>query len=139
MTNLDIAKENLVGNTISLFKEGKSITSQKKGISPMMEYIEKGIDLNGFSVADVVVGKAVALLFVKAKIVSVFSKVISESALAVLKNYNIPVEYETLVPYIINRKKDGMCPMEKTVINENNPEIAYNLLKEKLKELKIKN
>jgi len=64
MTDLELAKRNLAGHTICLCKDGKLLTSDKRGISPMMDFIEEGRDVTGYSVADKIVGKAAAFLFV---------------------------------------------------------------------------
>ncbi|MBQ8426083.1 MAG: DUF1893 domain-containing protein [Clostridia bacterium] len=133
------AKENLNNHTIALVKNNVIIVSEKKGISPMMDYIKDGVDLNGFSVADVIVGKAVALLFVKEGIKNVFAKVISKAGLEVLKEYKIYTEYETLTDNIINRKGTDICPMEKTVLEISDPSYAYEKLKETLSLLKNNN
>ena len=66
MTDLELAKRNLAGHTICLCKDGKLLTSNKRGISPMMDFIEEGRDVTGYSVADKIVGKAAAFLFVLA-------------------------------------------------------------------------
>ena len=139
MIDLEYAKQYLAGNTISLYKDGVNIISSKKGITPMMECIEKGVNLCNFSVADMVVGKAVAFLFIKAQIKSVYAKIISKPAMELLSKFKIPYEYETEVPYIINRQKTGVCPMESTVIDVEDVDEAYMLLKNKLKELNSKN
>ena len=133
MTDIELAKENLDGHTLCLCKDGKLIFSEKRGIAPMMGFIADGTELNGYSVADIVVGKAAALLFVKSGIKSVFAKTLSESGKSVLEKYGIPCEYDTLTEKIINRDGTDICPMEKTVLNVDDPEQAYSLLKEKLK------
>ena len=136
MTDLQIAKNNLAGHTICLCKDGQCIYSEKKGIAPMMGFIADGLQLEGYSVADVVVGKAAALLFVKSRIKAVFAKTLSKSGEEVLKNNNIPYEYEVLTDKIINRDGTDICPMEKTVIQTDDPEDGYILLKNKLQSLK---
>ncbi len=136
MTDLQIAKNNLIGHTICLCKDGNCIFSDKRGISPMMEFIADGANLSEYSVADVIVGKAVAMLFVKSGIKSVFAKTLSESAKIVFELFNIPYEYEVLTEKIINRQGNDICPMEKTVANTDNVEEAYILLKEKLELMK---
>lgn len=135
-TDIEKAKECLQENTIALCKGCFSFVSAKKGIAPMMEFIELGIDFEGFSVADKVVGKAVALLFVKSKIANLYTKTLSKSAKQVLDKYNIPYTYDTLCDYIKNRKGDGRCPMESAVENTFDPEKAYEILKEKLAQMK---
>ena len=132
MTDLQIAKNNLAGHTICLCKDGACLYCEKRGIAPMMNFIEDGVDLTGYSVADVVVGKAAALLFVKCGIKNVFAKTLSKRGESILKNYGVNYEYETLTENIINRAGTDICPMEKAVANTDNPEDAYGVLKNKL-------
>ncbi len=137
MNNLEIAKSKLVGdNTCVLVKDETIYVSTKTGISPMMEYIEENLDLHGFSVADRIVGKAAAMLFVKAGIVEVFSKVISKPAVEFLNKHGIKVSFDTLTERIINRAGTGLCPMEETVKDVEDFEKGYKLLKAKIIEFR---
>ncbi|MDE7405819.1 MAG: DUF1893 domain-containing protein [Clostridiales bacterium] len=133
MTDLQIAKYNLFGHTICLCKGGDCLYSESRGIAPMMNFIAGGVDLSGYSVADVVVGKAAALLFVKCGIKNVFAKTLSQSAKNILEFYDVAYEYETLTERIINRAGTDTCPMEKAVRDIDNLEQAYSILKDKLK------
>ena len=139
MSDLQIAKNNLSGYSICLCKDGNCLYSESRGIAPMMNFIEGGANLAGYSVADLVVGKAAALLFVKCGIVRVFAKVLSQSAEKILRLYGIVYEYEALTEKIINRAGTDVCPMEKAVADTDNPEKAYTVLKNKLAELKSTN
>lgn len=132
MKDLTTAKNNIGLHTICFCKDGQCITDDKRGIAPMMGFIARGLDLNGYSVADKMVGKAVALLFVKCGIASVYAKTLSLSGKAVLEKFNIPFEYDSLVEKVINRDGTDTCPMEKTVTDTTDPEEAYLLLKNKL-------
>ncbi len=134
MTDLELAKRNLAGHTICLCKDGKLLTSDKRGISPMMDFIEEGRDVAGYSVADKIVGKAAAFLFVLARIREVYAEVLSAEGKRVLDENGIPCSFSALTDKIINRKGDGMCPMETLVQEENEPKRAYALLKKKLSE-----
>ncbi|MDE5592741.1 MAG: DUF1893 domain-containing protein [Clostridiales bacterium] len=138
MTDLQIAKNNLSGHTICLCKGGECLYSESRGIAPMMNFIADGVDLSGYSVADVVVGKAAALLFVKCGIKNVFAKTLSQSAKSVLELYGITYEYETLTERIINRAGTDTCPMEKAVWDTSDPDEAYSTLKDKLKAMNEK-
>ena len=109
MTDLQTAKNNLEGHTICLCKEGKYLFSEKRGIAPMMDFIADGVDLSGYTVADLVVGKAAAMLFVKCGIKRVFAKTLSEHAKRVLEMYGIDYEYDTLALNIINRDGTDVC------------------------------
>lgn len=103
----------------------------------MMELIAEGVDLSGYSVADRVVGKAAALLFVKCGILAVYAQNLSESGKTVLEWYGISYEYTTLTDRIINREGTDICPMEKAVLHCNDAERAYKLLKDKLEHMSL--
>lgn len=136
MTDLQTAKENLAGHTICLCKDGTLLFSEKRGIAPMMGFIAENKDLRGYSVADLIVGKAAALLFVKSGIKSVFAKTLSKGGQAVLEKFGIPYEYETLTDKIINRAGTDICPMEKAVSPTEDPEEGYRLLRKQIELLK---
>lgn len=132
MTDLETAVANLDGHSICLCRNSEYFTDDRKGISPMMNFINSGKDLNGYSCADIIVGKAAAMLFVKAGITAVFGKVMSKGGAEVLEKYGIPFKYETLTDKIINRQGNDICPMEKTVESISDIEKAYLALKTKL-------
>lgn len=111
--------------------------SEKKGVAPMMGFWADGIDLGGFSAADRVVGRAAAFLFVAAGVRELYTEVLSEGALQVLDAYGIPVTYGTLTPYIINRRGDGMCPMESAVKDLNDPNEARTAILQTMSRLGI--
>lgn len=77
--------------------------------------------LNRASVADKVVGKGAAALMALGNVSEVWADTISRSALAVLRQAGIQVEYATLVPYIINRRGDGICPVERLCADCSSP------------------
>ena len=134
MTDLELAKRNLAGHTICLCKDGNLLTSDKRGISPMMDFIEEDRDVAGYSVADKIVGKAAAFLFVLAGITEVYAEVVSSEGKRVLDEHGIPCSFSVMTENIVNRKGDGMCPMESAVKEENDPKKAYALSKAKLSE-----
>ena len=101
----------------------------------MMRFLAERLDLRGYSVADVIVGKAAAMLFVKSGISEVYGEVMSEAGSAYLQEHEIPCTYGTLTEKIINRKGDGICPMEQTVAELDNPEEGYKALKERMTQL----
>ncbi len=137
MTDLERAKLELVGDKTCVLVKGNTIYySTMSGIAPMIDFIDRKIDLTGFSVADKIVGKAVAMLFILKGIKSVYAEVLSKSALDFFKSNGVNVEYATLTERIINRKGDRLCPMESTVLNIDDCNLAYIKLKEKLNSLR---
>lgn len=110
--------------------------SDLKGIKPLMQFIQEG--KKGYYVADKIVGKAAAYLFILLEVKAVYADTISVAGLKVLEDNNIPVYYRQLVEYIINRIGDDMCPMEKTVKDIDDPKLAHQALAEKINEMQVK-
>lgn len=120
-----------------VFCKGKSvIKSDKAGLKPILGLIEQGLDLNGFCVADKIIGKAAAMLFIANGITEVFGSVMSKSAIAVFEKYGIEHSYEKLAEKIINNAGTGPCPMELSVESLQNPELAYFTIKERLEKMR---
>lgn len=117
-------------------KGDRILTSRRRGIRPLLEWIAQGEDLRGASAADKIVGKAAALLYVLMGVNEVFAGTLSESGLAVLTRKGIRVEYAVLTPHIVNRAGTGLCPMEETVLAVDDPAAAYVALREKAEKLR---
>jgi hypothetical protein len=130
-TDIDYAKKELLkGKAFVVVKSGKVIAeSDEKGVFPLFSAVTK-LNLENASLADKIVGKAVAFLSVYSGIASVYAVVASESAVGVLTNYSIGIEAETVVPMIMNRTGDDQCPIEK-LVDCCTPEKAYTVLKKK--------
>ena len=135
MTDIELAKTNLNGHSICLCRDGEIITDDGRGISPMMKFIAEGKVLTGYSAADLIVGKATAMLFVKAGIVCVHGKTMSESGKAYLDTHGIPCTYDILTEKIINRQGTDICPMEKAVMNIDDTEKGYEALRIRLESI----
>ena len=136
MTDIELAKAHLDGHSICLCRDGAFFTDDGRGISPMIRLIEEGRDLRGYAVADIIVGKAAAMLFIKAGIRAVYGAVMSRAGYDFLQQHGIPCTYGTLTETIINRKGDGVCPMEQTVALIDDPEEGTTALKKRLTELR---
>lgn len=136
MTDLEKAKANLAGHTVSLCRGEEALTSDKRGIAPMLDFIAEGKDLEGWSAADLVVGKAAALLFVYAGVRNVYAKVLSAEGARTLESYGIAYEYGTLSRNIINRAGNDICPMEKAVLSISEPAEAVRVLSSKLEQMR---
>lgn len=132
-------KEHLAnGNyTCVLMNDDCLFTSRLRGVKPLVQFVESKTLPKGLWAADKVVGKATAYLYILLGIRELYAKVISESAASVLYNHGIALQYDTLVPYIINRSGDGICPFEKAVMDAATPEEAYKAILSKMKELGI--
>lgn len=98
----------------SLVVAGDGIrTFDGRGISDLYGLLTEHPDwLRGASVADKVVGKGAASLLILGGVRELFAGVISTSALGLLEDSGISLRFAKKVPYIINRKGDGLCPVE---------------------------
>ena len=121
-------------HTIVIYKNDASVhTSNDRGVAPLMKLLkEDNTQLKDAMIADKVIGKAAALLMVYAKVKEVYTPTISTPALQVFKNNNIEIHYDKEVERIVNRKGDGLCPMETLCLNIENPEEAYITISNKL-------
>ncbi len=139
MSDIEIAKSNLVGDKTCVLVRGKSVlSSTHRGIAPIMEWIEAGVDLAGYSLADRMVGKAIAMLVVYTGIREVYTHCMSESAIEYLSSHGVKFQYATKTKRVLNRARDGLCPMESTVQELDDPKSAYIALRAKLNEMKGK-
>lgn len=98
----------------SLVVAGDGIrTFDGRGISDLYGLLTEHPDwLRGASVADKVIGKGAAALLILGGVRELFAGVISTSALGLLEDSGISLRFAEKVPYIINRKGDGLCPVE---------------------------
>lgn len=133
MTDLERAVEIYYARdyTFVLVKDGCIVaTGMRPGVGELLDLITQSPDkVRGSSLADKIVGKAVAMLAVHAGIVEIFTPLGSEAAAAVLEKYNIPFRAERMVPLIRNKRQDGPCPMEKLTLPITEPEAAVVALK----------
>ena len=103
------------------------------GIKPIIsKMIEDEHYFKGLSVVDKVVGKASASLLILSGVKDIYALVLSKAAKDMLEKYCIPYRFDTLVDFIENRNKDGMCPMEMTVKDIDDPVEAFVALKNKI-------
>lgn len=100
-------------------------TSKKRGVAPLIEFINSFRDQDNYYLADKVIGKAAALLCIKANIKYINTIVISKPAKSILQQYGITFEFETEVAAISNRDNTGLCPMEGLSIGITTPDDMY--------------
>lgn len=113
--------------------EGDTIyTSTERGVKPLLDWLDNGIDLKGFSAADKVVGKAAAFLYVLLGVKEVYSPVMSESAFYTFERNGIQPYCDKSVKNIINRAGTGFCPMEEAVMDVTEPKEAIDRIKKRL-------
>ena len=127
--DLEKAKQIMVEGdyTVVLVSGEDVLSSKERGVAPLLDWVERGLDLKDFSASDKVVGKAAAFLYALLGVKRLFAQVVSAPALEVLRNWKIEVSFGETVENIKNRTGTGMCPMESCVLNIDNP---YDALQE---------
>ena len=134
---VDIARQKLIdgGYTCVVLIDDLEYTSYDRGVKPLISLLQSDRSVVGAFAADKCVGAGAAHLYVLLGVRAVWANVISESAMDVLKNNNIEIYYDKSVPYIINRKGDGMCPIESAVAGLKSSAEAYDLIIAALRQL----
>jgi hypothetical protein len=134
MLDVETAKRRLLekGFSLVIAKDGKIVFETKQsGVGGFLAAIDKfgKESLQEASVADRIVGRAAALLCVYCGIRAAYAVVLSEGGKEVLEENAVSLEFESLVPSILNRQKSGTCPFEKIVSTVFSSEEAYERLK----------
>ena len=134
MKDIEIAKEYLEKENlcIAVVRDGKLIfKSSENSIKPMYTLAtEMKEDLKGASIADKVIGKGAAMLCNHIGIKQVYGQLVSDSAIDVLKESNIAYTYDKICPYIKNRDKTDMCPIEKLAKDVEDGDILLKRIKD---------
>lgn len=120
------------GCTCVVCGEGMTLTARSRGVKPLVNWLQSGVDLRGCCAADRVVGKATAFLYCLLRVKTVYGRVMSEPALEVLLSHGIATQYDVLAEHIINRAGDGICPFEEAVWDVTEPEKAWQRIQQKL-------
>ena len=117
-----------------LVKGEHVIAKNMKGIGPLVELW--GSEVKGYFGADLIVGRAAALLMAGMGLSGVYGEVMSQGAAEVLERFGLAYSYGVLTESIRNRKGDGECPMEQAVKGIDEPDAAYEAVKATLERLR---
>lgn len=132
--DLQIAKRYIEEGRFSVVavKDGQVIAcAEGWGVKPLFEMIEsKKNEIKGSAIGDKVMGRAAAFLCLYGEAAAVYAGIISENAEYLLKKAGKQVNYREMVPYILNKERTGMCPMERLTQDLTEAEAAYSRLKD---------
>ena len=120
-----------------LLQKGKiSQVERGRGVSPLLRMYDKDPRaMAGGILVDKVIGRAAAAIAICAKVKFVHGQIISEDARQFLSENGIPSSGVLHVHRILNRRRNGLCPLEKSVQGINDPEKALEALRKKISEL----
>ena len=133
MQDLEKARQILKkdGYTCVLCRGDAVYTATARGVRPLVDWLDSELELNGFSAADKVVGRATAFLYVLLGVRKVHALVMSTPAKNALEENGITALCDREVPGIINRRGDGPCPFEEAVLGISDPNEARNAIRRK--------
>lgn len=132
MTDEQLARQTLetTGCSCVAVKNGQAAVSDMSGVRPLMMWLENQPELlRGACVADKIIGKAAALLLLYGGAARIYGDVMSDPAIAILRQNGIPYTFATRVEHIRNRTNTGVCPLEQRVAEQESPTAAYADLK----------
>jgi hypothetical protein len=137
MKDLSIVLQHLSKGCTCAAADGSTLlTSEKRGVAPLLGWLEQGYHLSDFTAADKVVGKGAAFLYLLLGVKYLYAGVISRPALELLKKNGVFVTYSTCVAAIRNRDNTGFCPIESAVLDCDSPEQALIKIQKRLQELR---
>ena len=133
MSDLTNAKRLLTegAHTCVLCRGDAVYTADARGVKPLVDWLDSGLDLRGFSAADKVVGRATAFLYVLLGVRAVHALVMSTPAKEALTAGGIAATCDREVSGIINRRGDGPCPFEEAVLGITDPTEALTAIRKK--------
>ena len=106
-------------------------------MNPLLTLYEtRQSDMAGATVVDKVVGRAAAAIAICGKARHVHGEVMSEDAVKFLQKHAITTSQTLLVPRILNRKRNGLCPLEQSVAGIDDPAKALVSLKQRIATLR---
>lgn len=114
-------------------------TSTEKGVKPLKDFYEEYGPSKELTVIDRIMGKGAVMLAQLVGATTIITPMISSAALEYAKRKNIKAFYDREVDYIINRAKDGRCPIETAVLEINDCQEGYKVIDKTLKDLRLKN
>ena len=134
MKDLATATERLrtSGDSLVVVKDGNILTSkQNGGIRPLFDAVsELGDEMEGSCIADKVIGKAAAALCISAGVKGVYTPVMSRAANELLANNGIIHSTHLLAPWILNKDRSDLCPLEKLTMGTDNWKDIVEIVKE---------
>ena len=132
MEDIDLARSLLEEEkwNLVIVKGGQVLfSSRERGVAPFFQAVQSmGKSLHNAAVADRIVGLAVAMLCLHARVASVYAGIASQGALDMLKRKGVAVSSQNTVPYISNYDGTDLCPFEKLAGNCQKPSQLFAAL-----------
>ncbi|MDP4109557.1 MAG: ECF transporter S component [Bacillota bacterium] len=133
-TVLNKAKTLLSGGSAScvIIRNGEIIHEDLgRGVSPLIRIYEHSPEkLKDAFVVDKIIGKAAAMILTCGGAKAAYGEIMSVAAKEYLEKHRISISYGICVDVISNRDGNGICPIEKSVMDVDDPKEGYMVLLE---------
>lgn len=127
------------GGYSCVIRNGEIRTFTQRGVADLYDLLNQDpAFLKGAQIADKVIGKAAAALMVLGGVQQIYTDLISEPALTVLRRAGIQVDCVQVVPRIQNRTKTGWCPMETICYEVGTAEDMFPLIRDFVETMRAK-
>ena len=120
-----------------VIQKGRIVYQDKgNGVKPIMKLLDSQKELlRDAVIVDKLIGKAAALLLCLGEVKYVYGITMSEAGKAYLDQAGVAAACDKCIGMISNRKRDGICPLERAVSDIEDPQTAYDTLKETIAQL----
>jgi len=120
-----------------IIKDGAVVhTADGRGVSPLLRLYESDPEkLRDAVVVDKIVGKAAAMIATLGRAARAYGIVMSTAGREYLERHGIIVEYGRCVDAISNRESNGICPIENSVLDIDDPKQGLDIIKATVKSL----
>ena len=124
-------KANLANHTLAVYRNGKIKYYNQRNLKPVFLAIEAN-DIKDAFIFDRRVSKASAVLFAYGGAKFVKTPLMSKSAKEFFDKKGIKYDADVIADSVIDRNSKLKCPLEKLVLDTDDPKTAYEILKQRV-------
>lgn len=119
----------LDSNHYSCLVRNRGITTSyiQHGVRDLLD-LQNSDRLEGAVLADKTIGRAAAWLMVAGKVREVYTHTVCTPAREILENAGIVLHADAEVPYIVNKKGDGQCPLDSRLTEVTDLSVALDTI-----------
>lgn len=111
-------------------------TGNGRGVAPLIHLYQDHPELLSEAIVlDKIIGKAAAMILVLGGVSAVHGVTMSIAAKDYLTKHGIAVSYECLIDVIANRSRDGICSIERSVLDLEDPKEGLSCIQDTIKTL----
>lgn len=125
--------KNLDKHTLGIYKDGEIKYYNQRNLKPLFLALEdNNNDFSNCYITDRRISKASAMLMVYGRAKHVQTPVMTKSAKELFDKNGVKYETDEIVDSVLDKNSKIKCPLEKLVLNTDNPEEGYKILKQKV-------